>query len=75
MSMRILSDEDAQKRLTESVRKINRVKRMRASKHEIKLAEAEKAVWNRILCHIQNGEMITLDDEDRIEWHVDAPTA
>jgi hypothetical protein len=75
MSMRIISEEDAQERLTESVRKIKRVKRMRASKHEIKLAEAEKAVWNRVLYHIKNGEMITLDDEDRIELHVDVPTA
>lgn len=75
MSVRILSEEDVQQRLDETVKKINRVRRIKASKHDIKLAEAEKAVWKRVLYHIKNGEMITLDDEDRIEWHIDAPTA
>ena len=73
--MRILSEEDVQQRLDETVMKINRVRRIKASKRDIQLAEAEKAVWKRILYHIKNGEMITLDDEDRIEWHIDAPTA
>ena len=75
MSVRILSEEDVQQRLDETVMKINRVRRIKASKRDIQLAEAEKAVWKRILYHIKNGEMITLDDEDRIEWHIDAPTA
>lgn len=75
MSMRILSENDVQERLAETVSKIHRAKRMKASSHEVALAEAEKAIWKRVLSHIKNGEMITLDDEDRIEWHIDAPTA
>ena len=75
MTMRILSEEDVQKRFAEAVRKIHRAERIQASNTEIAKAKAEKAVWKRILYHIKNGEIITLDDEDRLEWHIDAPTA
>ena len=75
MTMRILSEEDVQKRLAEAVRKIHRVERIHASNTEIEMAKAEKAIWERALYHIKNGEILTLDDEDRIQWHIDAPTA
>jgi hypothetical protein len=73
--MRILSEEEVQKRLAESVRKINRSEKNKASDTEIAKAKAEKAVWERMLYHIKNGEIITLDDEDRLQWHYDATTA
>ncbi len=75
MIIRILSEEDAKKRLAEAVRKIHRAKRIKASGNEIETAKAEKAIWDRILYHIKNGEIVTLDDEDRLKWHIDAPTA
>lgn len=75
MTIRILSEEDVQKRLAEAVRKIHRAKKNQASNTEIATAEAEKAIWKRMLHHIKNGEIITLDDEDRLQWHIDAPTA
>ncbi len=75
MTMRILSEEDVQKRLAEAVRKIHLAKNNQASNTEIAIAKAEKAIWNRALYHIKNGEIITLDDENRIQWHIDAPTA
>ena len=75
MTMRILSEEDVQKRLAEAVRKIQRVERIQASNTQIEMAKAEKAIWERILYHIKNGEIVTLDDEDRLQWHIDAPTA
>ena len=73
--MRILSEEDVRKRIAETVGKINSVKRIKASNRQLELVEAEKSVWRRVLYHIKNGEMMTIDDEDRIEWHVDAPAA
>ena len=75
MSMRILSEEDVRKRLAETEIKINRVKRIKAPGMQIKLAKAEKATWKRMLHHIKNGEIITLDDENRIQWHIDAGNA
>lgn len=71
----MLSEEDVKNRLAETGRKIHRGERIKASNHEIELAEAEKAVWKRVLYHIKNGAIMTIDDDDRIEWHVDAPTA
>jgi len=75
MSMRILSEEDVLQKLEETVKKINHVKRIRASKRDIGLANAEKDVWERVLYHIRNGEIITLDDENRLQWHINASYA
>ena len=75
MSMRILSEEDVKERLAETEIKINHVKRIKAPDMQIKLAKTEKAIWKRMLHHIKNGEIITLDDENRIQWHVDAGNA
>ena len=75
MNIKILSEEYIKQRLAETVIKINRVKRIKASEREIQLAEAERAVWKRVLHHVRNGEMMTIDDDDRIEWHVNAPSA
>ena len=52
MTMRILSEEDVQKRLAEEVRKIHHAKRIQASNTEIEMAEAKKAIWERILYHL-----------------------
>ncbi len=75
MNIKILSEEYIKQRLAETVIKINRVKRIKTSEREIQLAEAERAVWKRVLHHVRNGEMMTIDDDDRIEWHVNAPSA
>ena len=75
MNIKILSEEYIKQRLAETVIKINRVKRIKTSEREIQLAEAERAVWKRVLHHVRNGEMMTIDDDNRIEWHVNAPSA
>lgn len=75
MNIQLLSEEYIKQRLAETVIKINRVKRIKASEREIQLAEAERAVWKRVFHHVRNGEMMTIDDDDRIEWHVNAPSA
>jgi len=31
-------------------------------------AEADKAIWERIIEHLDNGEIITIDEETRIHW-------
>jgi len=30
--------------------------------------EAEIAIWNRILFHLKNGEIITINDQKQIHW-------
>jgi hypothetical protein len=70
--MRILSEEDVQARLAEAVRKIQRMERIKASNIEIAKVKAEKAIWERMLDHIKNGEFITLDDDDTLQWHTNA---
>jgi hypothetical protein len=30
--------------------------------------EAEMAIWDRVLEHLENGEIITIDDKTRLHW-------
>lgn len=74
MNIIILTEEDVQNRVDDAIKKIHNAKKIKASNSEIEKAKAEKAIWKRILYHIKKGEFITLDDENRLEWHINAST-
>jgi len=74
MNIIILTEEDVQNRVDDAIKKIHNAKKIKASNIEIAKAKAEKAIWKRILYHIKKGEFITLDDENRLEWHINAST-
>jgi len=37
--------------------------------------EASKAIWERILHHVKKGQIVTLDEDERIQLHFDVPRA
>ena len=72
--MRILEVKEVKFKIEDAKLKLQRAIDNKALDHEIEMIEAEKAIWERVLHHVKNGEMITLDG-DTIHWHVDVPTA
>ena len=75
MKLRMLEVDEVRSRIDGIETKIAILRREKSRGREIGTAEAEKAVWERVLHHIARGQIITVDDEGRIHWHKDAPTA
>ena len=71
----MLEQKEVIKMIAKIDREIARMERKGGNQDEIEYTQARKTVWERILFHLNNDEIITIDEQDRITWHKDAPIA
>lgn len=73
--MRMLEAKEVKMKIDKEKLNLKRAIDNRVSQDEIEYIEAKKAVWERVMHHIKKGEIVTLDEQDRICWHVNVPRA
>ena len=66
-STRILTKEECEAELTKSREDLLIYKKENAPKDKTSHCEAEIAIWERLLFHINNGEIITINDKKEIQ--------
>lgn len=64
--MRIITREEAEQTINEKQAVITEKMDTEYGTHELDVIMAECAIWHRILKFIEDGHMVTMDDEERI---------
>jgi len=75
MPVRMLEAKEVEAKIDKEKLNLKRAIDNRVSREEINHIEARKAVWERVMHHIKKGEIVTLDENDRICRHINVPRA
>jgi len=67
-STRILTKDKCEEELARSIKELSIYKKEKAPKEKINYSKAKVAIWERVLFHVNNGEIITINDKQEIHW-------
>ena len=67
-STRILTKDKCEEELARSIKELSIYKKEKAPKEKINYSEAKVAIWKRVLFHVNNCEIITINDKQEIHW-------
>lgn len=67
-STHLMTMEECRKKIQVCQRNIKMLEDMDAPEEQQLLVGAELAVWMRIMHHLNNGEIITINDKGEIQW-------
>lgn len=73
--MRILEAGEVMMMIEREELSLQRAIANRAPNSKIRNIKAGKAVWERILDYVKDGEIVTLDEDCSVQLHVDVPWA
>jgi hypothetical protein len=70
--IKILTSEDCTKRIDELANKLEEMAQSdNCTDHEFDIEVAKVEIWERVRYHIDNGQIVTLDTEERLHlWPV-----
>ena len=72
---RILTKEECLKEIKLAEKNLAIYQEEKAPEPKMLRIKMEIAVWDRLLEHLQNGEIVTINSKKEIQWHKDCSHA